>query len=137
MRNVQKRFIGLRVLVGKRQAIIRHQVSTLAEMAERAVAMANKHRRPMPVADPGQLATDIARHPADLLLSAEPDPAALQDDAARAGNRHLRNHIAGAIHQQAIAIAVFIDHRNKRVFGGYALMTVACHALRDQRNFWV
>lgn len=82
--------LGLRVLVGKRQACVSSSDSstaTITEMAQRAVAMA--HEAPedpnIGLAEPGQItqswdiaALELADH------TPEPDPAALQDDAARA-----------------------------------------------------
>ncbi|WP_341367419.1 TldD/PmbA family protein [Yoonia sp. BS5-3] len=89
--------IGLRVLVGQRQACVSSSDSkpdTLVQMAERAVAMA--HEAPedpyIGLATPDQLATDTDT--AKLALfdpTDEPDPAALQEDAARAEAAALRN----------------------------------------------
>lgn len=82
--------IGLRVLIGGRQACVSASDTserTLAEMAERAVAMAREAPEDPTagLADPGQLARgwDIAA----LELcdpAADPDPAALESDALRA-----------------------------------------------------
>ncbi len=82
--------IGLRVLVGGRQACVSasdHSERTIAEMALRAVTMA----REAPVddtlglADPDQLARDTDSRRLDLTDNApEPDPATLQDLALRA-----------------------------------------------------
>ena len=82
--------IGLRVLVGGRQACVSasdHSERTIAEMALRAVTMA----REAPVddtlglADPEQLARDTDNRRLDLTDNApEPDPATLQDLALRA-----------------------------------------------------
>lgn len=89
--------IGLRVLVGRRQACVSSsdtKPSTLAQMAERAVAMAQQAPEDpyAGLADPDQLATDTDTTALDLFdPSAEPDPAALQDDAARAEAAALRN----------------------------------------------
>jgi PmbA protein len=82
--------IGLRVLIGTRQAVVASsdtKPGTIAEMAERAVAMAREAPEDPTVglADPSELARqwDIAAldlaDPAD-----EPAPAALQEAAARA-----------------------------------------------------
>lgn len=82
--------IGLRVLIGGRQAAVSssdHGADAMAQMAARAVAMA----REAPVddnlglADPSQLA--VHRDAQDLQIAeeaAEPEPAALQDMALRA-----------------------------------------------------
>lgn len=82
--------IGLRVLVGRRQACVSSSdgsAATLALMAERAVAMA----REAPddpfagLADPSQLSARRDAAGLDLADSSEePDPAQLQDDAQRA-----------------------------------------------------
>ena len=89
--------IGLRVLIGKRQACVSSsdtKPDTLRQMAERAVAMAKEAPEDphAGLADPAQLAqvTDNAalemHDPAE-----EPDPAMLQDQAARAEAAALRN----------------------------------------------
>jgi len=82
--------IGLRVLIGRRQACVSaSDISdrTLAEMAERATAMAREAPEDPTagLADPAQLARawDLAALDLDD-PAAEPDPAALQDDACRA-----------------------------------------------------
>ncbi len=82
--------VGLRVFVGQRQACVSSSDAsegTLQQMAERAVAMAREAPEDpyAGLADPNQLATD--RDATALALcdpTAEPDPATLQDDAARA-----------------------------------------------------
>ena len=82
--------IGLRVLIGKRQACVSAsdtRPETMAAMAERAVAMAREAPEDPTIglADPSQLAThwDIAA--LDLEdPAAEPSPAALEEDARRA-----------------------------------------------------
>lgn len=82
--------IGLRVLIGQRQACVSSsdaRPDTLMQMAERAVAMAREAPEDpnAGLADPDQLATD--RDSAALEMydpTPEPDPAALQDAAARA-----------------------------------------------------
>ena len=82
--------LGLRVLVGQRQACVSSsdaRPETMALMAERAVAMAREAPEDpfAGLADPGQLS---ARRDADGLElfdpSDEPDPAQLEDDARRA-----------------------------------------------------
>ncbi|MCK0096967.1 TldD/PmbA family protein [Yoonia sp. F2084L] len=89
--------IGLRVFVGQRQACVSSsdaKPDTLTQMAERAVAMAREAPEDpyAGLADPSQLATDIATEALQLYdPSAEPDPAALQDDATRAEAAALRN----------------------------------------------
>ena len=82
--------IGLRVMMGKRQACVSASdtsAATLAQMAERAVAMA-KEAPEDPVigqADPDDLAKNWDLDALELAESAEPPtPAELQDMAARA-----------------------------------------------------
>ena len=89
--------IGLRVLIGQKQAVVSSsdtKPDTLAQMAERAIAMA----REAPddpyagLADPSQLAENTDNSSLELFdPSDEPDPAALQEDAARAEAAALRN----------------------------------------------
>lgn len=82
--------IGLRVLIGQQQACVSAsdtRADTITTMAERAVAMAREAPEDASIglADPDQLAQ--SRDSTDLELadpSAEPDPAALEDDARRA-----------------------------------------------------
>ena len=85
--------LGLRVLVGKRQAVVSstdHSKEAIAEMVTRAVAMAKAAPEDpwCGIADPGQLATDFAD--LDICDPTEPDPdrmvamAAEAEDAARA-----------------------------------------------------
>jgi len=82
--------IGVRVLVGQRQACVSSSdvsTATLQQMAERAVAMAREAPEDpnAGLADASQLAAD--RDSAALEMfdpTEEPDPAALQEDAARA-----------------------------------------------------
>ena len=82
--------IGLRVLIGRRQACVSaSDVSpeTMARMAERAVAMAREAPEDPHVglADPDRLARERDASGLDLVDAAEPpSPAALQDMAARA-----------------------------------------------------
>ncbi len=93
--------IGLRVLVGQKQAVVSSsdtKPDTLAQMAERAIAMAREapddpHAG---LADPSQLARNCDNSTLELFdPSDEPDPAALQDDAARAEAAALRHdHIS-------------------------------------------
>lgn len=89
--------VGLRVFVGQRQACVSSsdaRPETLRVMAERAVAMAQE----APVdpyaglADPAQLAVDRNADALELFdPTDEPDPAMLQDDAARAEAAALEN----------------------------------------------
>ena len=89
--------VGLRVFVGKRQACVSSsdaKTATLEQMAERGVAMAREAPEDpnAGLADVAQLATD--RDSASLEMfdpTAEPDPAELQDDAARAEAAALEN----------------------------------------------
>ena len=82
--------IGLRVLIGRRQACVSASdasARTMAEMAERAVAMAREAPEDPNVglAEPGQLARGWDAAALDLVDEAEASsPAALQDMAARA-----------------------------------------------------
>lgn len=82
--------IGLRVLVGKRQACVSASdtaPATMQAMAERAVAMAREAPEDphAGLADPDQLATAWDVDALEMVdPSAEPEPAALQDDALRA-----------------------------------------------------
>ncbi|MFU8823546.1 TldD/PmbA family protein [Yoonia sp.] len=89
--------VGLRVLVGKRQACVSSsdtKPDTLRQMAERAVAMAREAPEDphAGLADPAQLARDTDTSTLDLYDPFdEPDPAMLQDQAARAEAAALRN----------------------------------------------
>jgi PmbA protein len=82
--------LGLRVFVGRRQAIVSASDisdATIAAMAERAVAMAREAPEDphAGLADPDQLAHDRDTDRLALFDPApEPDPAALEDDARRA-----------------------------------------------------
>jgi PmbA protein len=82
--------LGLRVFVGRRQANVSAsdtRPETLAEMAERAVAMAREAPEDpyAGLADPDQLARDPDIAALELCdPAAEPDPQALQDDALKA-----------------------------------------------------
>ncbi len=82
--------IGLRVLIGKRQAnVSASDISdaTIATMAERAVAMAREAPEDATIglADPDQFARDWDVAALELSdPSPEPDPATLEDDARRA-----------------------------------------------------
>ena len=82
--------LGLRVLIGRRQACISAsdiRPETMAAMAERAVLMAREAPEDphAGLADPDQLAGDLGADGLDLVDAAPaPDPAALQDMALRA-----------------------------------------------------
>jgi PmbA protein len=82
--------IGLRVLIGTRQAVVSSsdtKPGTITEMAERAVAMAREAPEDPTtgLADPDELARDWDVAALDLAdTSPEPAPADLQDFAARA-----------------------------------------------------
>ena len=82
--------VGLRVLVGKRQACVSSsdtQPGTFAEMAERALAMAREAPEDLNagLADPSQLTTSWDLEALDLVdPGAEPSAEELQDHAARA-----------------------------------------------------
>lgn len=89
--------VGLRVLIGQRQACVSSsdtKPDTLAQMAERAVAMANEAPEDphAGLADAAQLATDLDTSALDLFdPDPEPDPSALQQAATRAEQAALRN----------------------------------------------
>ncbi len=82
--------IGLRVIVGQKQACVSSsdtKPDTLAQMAERAIAMANEAPDDpyAGLASADQLATNRDNNSLELYdPTDEPDPATLQDDAARA-----------------------------------------------------
>lgn len=82
--------IGLRVLVGQKQALVSSSLfddATLATMAERAVAMAREAPEDpnIGLADPSQMATDWNLDALELFDDTpEPAPAALEEDAKRA-----------------------------------------------------
>lgn len=82
--------LGLRVFIGRRQAIVSASDTsdaTIAAMAERAVAMAREAPEDphAGLADPALLARDTDMARLDLVdHSPEPDPAALEDEARRA-----------------------------------------------------
>ena len=89
--------VGLRVFVGQRQACVSSsdaKTATLEQMAERAVAMAREapEDQHAGLADAAQLATDRDSQSLELYdPSEEPDPAQLQEDAARAEAAALEN----------------------------------------------
>ena len=89
--------IGLRVMVGQRQACVSSsdtKPDTLREMADRAIAMAREAPEDpnAGLADPSQLASVTDNSSLELFdPSEEPDPAMLQDDAARAEAAALQN----------------------------------------------
>ena len=89
--------IGLRVLVGQKQACVSASdtnPATLTQMAERAVAMAGEAPDDpyAGLADASVLATDTDTSVLEMHDPAEePDPAQLQDDAARAEAAALRD----------------------------------------------
>ena len=82
--------LGLRVLIGQRQAVVSasdRAPETIATMAERAVAMAREAPEDpyIGLADPAQLARDWDVAALELADPApEPDPAVLEEDACRA-----------------------------------------------------
>lgn len=89
--------IGLRVMVGQRQACVSSsdtKPDTLRQMADRAIAMAKEAPEDpyAGLADPSQLASNTDNSTLDLYdPSDEPDPAMLQDQAARAEAAALQN----------------------------------------------
>jgi PmbA protein len=82
--------IGLRVLIGRRQAVVSSsdaRDATIETMAQRAVAMAREAPEDphAGLADPSQLAHDTDSSRLEMYDPApEPDPAALEEDARRA-----------------------------------------------------
>ena len=106
--------IGLRVLIGKRQACVSAsdvRPETFARMAERAVAMAREAPEDphIGLADPDQLARDWNVAALDLADPSEgPSPATLQDMAARAEAAALAVH---GISQVGSAGAGYGDRR--------------------------
>ena len=82
--------LGLRVLIGRRQAVVSTsdaRAATLSDMAERAVAMARETPEDpfAGLADPGRLAQDRDAGPLDLCDPApEPSPEDLKADALAA-----------------------------------------------------
>ncbi len=82
--------IGLRVMIGQRQACVSASdtsSNTITTMAERAVAMAQvaPEDDSIGLADPAQLATDWDTDTLDLFdPTPEPDPSTLEDNARRA-----------------------------------------------------
>lgn len=89
--------VGLRVLVGQRQACVSSsdtKPETIAQMAARAVTMAKEAPEDpfAGLADPAQLAIDTDSTTLQLFdPTDEPDPAVLQEDAIRAEAAALRN----------------------------------------------
>jgi PmbA protein len=89
--------IGLRVLIGQRQANVSSsdtKPDTLRQMVERAIAMAKEAPEDpyAGLADVAQLAKSTDNSALELFdPSEEPDPAALQEDAARAEAAALEN----------------------------------------------
>lgn len=89
--------IGLRVLIGHRQACVSAsdtRPETISEMADRAVAMARLAPEDpyIGLADPSELATDRNAENLDLVENApDPEPAELQDSALAAEAAALRH----------------------------------------------
>ena len=109
--------VGLRVLVGQRQACVSTsdtRPDALRELAERAVAMARvaPEDRYAGLADVDQLATDIDSSRLELFdPTPEPDPAMLQDDAARAEAAALT--VSGV--EQVIGASAGYSHRRVHI----------------------
>lgn len=101
--------IGLRVIMGQRQACVSASdtsAATITEMAERAVAMAREAPEDSSVglADPAQIASRRNAEGLELFdATPEPDPAHLQDDAARAEAAALS--VAGVAQVQSASAA--------------------------------
>ncbi|KPP93063.1 MAG: PmbA protein [Rhodobacteraceae bacterium HLUCCA08] len=101
--------LGLRVLIGRRQASVSAsdaRPETLTEMAERAVAMAREAPEDphAGLADPSRLATDLDASRLELADPApEPDPQALQQDALAAEAAALA--VAGVTQVQSASAA--------------------------------
>ncbi|MEM1236007.1 MAG: TldD/PmbA family protein [Pseudomonadota bacterium] len=101
--------LSLRVLLGHKQAAVSvsdTSPETIAEMAERAVAMAREtpDDPSLGLADPSQLATDTDTAPLDLFdPSNEPDPADLQATALEAEAAALA--VAGVTQSQGAGAA--------------------------------
>ena len=116
--------IGLRVFMGQRQATVSAsdtRDATVAEMAERAVAMAREAPEDpyAGLADPDQLARDIDSSALDLLDPApEPDPAALEDDARRAEAAALG--VGGVSQVQAASAAYGRRHIHLAATNGFS-----------------
>jgi PmbA protein len=89
--------VGMRVFVGNRQACVSSsdaKTATLEQMAERAVAMAREAPEDpnAGLADAAQLATDRDSASLEMFVpTEEPDPATLQEAAARAEAAALQN----------------------------------------------
>lgn len=131
--------IGLRVLVGQQQACVSSsdtRPDALKLMAERAVAMAKEAPldRFAGIADAADLAQDRDSSRLELFdPSQEPDPAALQDDAARAEAAALEN---SGISQVQLASAAYSSSRvhlaaSNGFAGGYARTnrSIVCTAI--------
>ncbi|WP_102222940.1 TldD/PmbA family protein [Acidimangrovimonas sediminis] len=129
--------MGLRVLIGKRQACVSAsdtRDATVQAVAERAVAMAREAPEDATVglAEPSQLATawDIAAlEMADP--AAEPDPAALEEDARRAEAAALA--VAGVSQVQGAGAGygrnrIYLAQTNG-FEGGYARTSRALHCV--------
>ncbi|MDK3071593.1 TldD/PmbA family protein [Sedimentitalea sp. JM2-8] len=131
--------LGLRVFIGRKQAIVSasdSSAATIAAMAERAVAMAREAPEDpfVGLADPDQLATSWDLAALELAdATPEPTPADLQDDALRAEAAGLA--VAGVSQVQS-ASASYGAHRvhlsaTNGFSGGYARTSrsVSCVAI--------
>ncbi len=116
--------LGLRVLVGKRQAVVSASdvsAGTIAQMAERAVAMAREAPEDPTVglADPGQLARGL--DPAALELAdpaPEPEPTALEQAALAAEAAALG--VAGVSQVESAAAAYSRDRIHLAASNGFS-----------------
>ena len=136
--------VGLRVLIGQRQAIVSAsdaKPDTLRTMAERAVAMAKEAPEDphAGLADGAQLTTDTDCTSLDMFdAGPEPDPAELQDAAARAEAAALEN---GDISQVQSASAAYGRRRihlaaTNGFSGGYTRSenSLSCVAISGSGN---
>ena len=131
--------IGLRVLIGQRQAVVSSsdtRDATLAIMAERAVAMAREAPKDPSagLADPSQLARDRDSAPLELVdPAAEPEPATMEADAREAEAAALA--VPGVTQVEAAGVSwsrreVFLAATNGFA-GGYARSdrSISCGAI--------
>ena len=134
--------IGLRVLIGRRQACVAaSDVSdaTIAAMAERAVAMAREAPEDPSVglAETGQLAREVDAAGLDLEdRSPEPEPAALEDAARRAEAAALSHDGIAQVQQTSAGYGRRLVHlaATNGFSGGYARTDhgISCTAITGE-----